>query len=57
MPCETRLREMGLFGLKKRQLWEDLAAVLQYLQEVTEKVEPGFSRRCMVRVKKTMVVH
>lgn len=32
MPCEERLRKVGLFSLKKRQFWEDVAAVLQYLQ-------------------------
>ncbi|KFV53866.1 hypothetical protein N328_11072, partial [Gavia stellata] len=49
---EDRLRELGLFSLKKRRLWGDLVAAFQYLKGVYEKAGEGlFTRACSNRTR------
>ncbi|KFW69648.1 hypothetical protein AS28_01016, partial [Pygoscelis adeliae] len=49
---EERLRELGLFSLERRRLWEDLIAAFQYLNGAYKKDgDKLFSRACCDRTK------
>jgi len=49
---DDRLRELGLFSLEKRRLWDDLIAAFQYLKEAYRKDGEGlFIRVCSDRTR------
>jgi len=50
--CEDRLRELGLFSLKKKRLWGDPRMAFQYLKGNCKKEEDRhFSRVCCDRTR------
>ena len=48
LPCEDRLRELGLFSPEKRGLWGDLTVAFQYLKGATRKMGRNFLSRSVV---------
>ena len=42
LPCDNRLRELGLFSLEKKRLWVDLIVVFQYQKGPTGKLGREF---------------
>ena len=52
LSCEDSLRELGLFSLEKRRLWQDLIAAFQYLKGAYKKDgDRLFSRACSNRTR------
>jgi len=52
LSCEDGLRELGLFSLVKRSLWEHLIVAFQYLKGAYKKDgDKFFSRACGDRTR------
>ena len=53
LPCEDRLRELGLFSTEKRRLWGGLIAAFQYLNGAYRKAgEELFMGACSNRTRR-----
>jgi len=49
---ENRLRELGLFSLKKKRLWGDLIVAFQYVKgDLKKEGDKLFSRVCCDRTR------
>lgn len=54
MTSQENLREMGLFGLKKRRLREILLLSAKSEWECAEKREAPFTQRCTMNIEKQL---
>lgn len=55
LPCMDRLRELGQFSVKNRQLRGDHINVYQCLKETCQRMEPGSSLCCQAMGQETVL--